>query len=309
MCQTGSSGHFWHYPFKVITRSKEKEEFMGSDPDFIVHQITSGPNTFLTNAFLIETSGSLVAVDAMMTVSDARNLRRRADIIGKPLRSVLITHGHPDHYNGVGELLMGLGNIPVIATESVDRTMRRIDDAKEIQWRPVFGEEWPKERVFPDRLVSDRETLLFDGVPFTVRELGPGESHCDLFWTVGTSRQAVFVGDVVFGGVHSFMNDGHSLDWLSSLDVIEKELQGVGTLYTGHGNPGPPMDLVASQRRYLLHYRKTVRNLSKGKSSLSAEAKKDLIRAMKEVLATDALECFITAGADAVASELSRKGN
>ena len=33
--------------------------------------------------------------------------------------------------------------------------------------------------------------------------------------------------------------------------------------------------------------------------------KEDLVRAMKEILPTDALEGFIAAGADAVASELS----
>lgn len=281
---------------------------MDSAEDYVVHTITSGPTTFLTNAFLVETSRSLVAVDSMMTVSDARELRRRANAVGKPLRAVLITHGHPDHYNGTGELLNGLGKVPVIATANVALAMRRIDDAKEIQWRPVFGEEWPMERVFPDQIVKDREIVFFDGVPFTVRELGPGESHCDLFWTVGTSRRAVFVGDMVFGGVHSFMNDGHSSEWLASLDVLEKELSEVETLYTGHGNAGRPVDLIYAQRRYLHHYRNAVRDLSKGRSSLDGEAKQELVRAMKAILPTDALEGFITAGSDAVASELSGEG-
>lgn len=280
------------------------EKGMGSIEEFVVHRIASGPNTFLTNAFLVETSGSVVAVDAMMTVSDGRDLRRHVDNLGKPLRAVLITHGHPDHYNGVGELLRGLGKIPVVATESVDRTMRRIDDAKEVQWRPVFGEEWPKDRVFPDRIVVDGDTLLFDGVPFTVRELGPGESPCDLLWTVGSPSRAAFAGDVVFGGVHSFMNDGHTADWLASLDILERELSGVETLYAGHGDSGRPLDLIDEQRRYLLHYRKMVGKLAKGRASLDAEAKKSLVWAMKEHLPTEALEVFIAAGADAVASEL-----
>ena len=286
------------------TSFKEMENGMGSIEEFFVHQITSGPNTFLTNAFLVETSGSVVAVDAMMTVSDARDLRRHVDNLGKPLRAVLITHGHPDHYNGVGELLKGLGKIPVVATESVARTMRRIDDAKEIQWRPVFGEEWPKERVFPDLFVIDRDTLLFDGVPFTVRELGPGESSCDLFWTVGGPSRVAFAGDVVFGRVHSFMNDGHTSDWLASLDILEKELNGVEILYAGHGDSGRPFEMIDEQRRYLLHYRKMVGKLAKGETSLDVEAKKNLVRAMKEHLPTEALEVFIAAGADAVASEL-----
>lgn len=178
--------------------------------EFAVHTVTSGPETFLTNAFLVETKASLVAVDTMMTVGDARTLRRYADGIGKPLKAVLITHGHPDHYNGTGELLKDLKEIPVIATKKVERSMRRTDDAKEIRWRPVFGEEWPKMRIFPDRLVSDGETVTIDGVPFFVRELGPGESLCDLCWVAGNDSRAIFPGDLVFGGVHSFMNEGHT---------------------------------------------------------------------------------------------------
>lgn len=276
-----------------------------STPKFTVHTVTSGPETFLTNAFLVETAESLVAVDTMMTVSDARFLRRFSEALKKPLRAVLITHGHPDHYNGTGELLKNLGTIPVIATANVERAMRRTDDAKELRWRPVFGEEWPKDRIFPDHIVSDGETMTFDGVPFAVRELGPGESLCDLCWTVGTASRAVFAGDVVFGGVHAFMNDGHTGDWLESLDILEKELSTSDTLYTGHGKPGRPLDLILAQRRYLLHYRETVRRLAGGETFLDAGEKADLVRAMKYLLPTDALEGFIAAGADAVAEELS----
>ena len=274
-------------------------------PEFTVHEVRSGPETFLTNAFLIETSRSLVAVDAMMTVSDARMLRRCADRIGKPLEAVLITHGHPDHYNGAGTLLQGVPGVPVIATEGVDRAMRRIDDAKEIQWKPVFGEDWPKNRVFPDRFVRDRETVLLGGVPFTVREMGPGESHWDLCWIVGSSFRVAFAGDMVFGGVHSFMNDGHTAQWLNSLDRLEEELSGTEILYTGHGNSGSPTGLIDGQRRYLRHYRETVRRLARGSGTLDADAKKELVRAMKTVLPTGDLEIFIAAGADIVAAELA----
>ena len=279
-----------------------------STPEFMVHTVASGPETFLTNAFLVETAESLVAVDTMMTVSDARTLRRHVDAIGKPLKAVLVTHGHPDHYNGTGELLEGLGKIPVIATVGVARTMRRTDDAKELRWRPVFGEEWPRERTFPDRFVSDGETLAFDGVPFAVRELGPGESLCDLVWAVGTGSRAIFAGDMVFGGVHSFMNDGHTTDWLASLDLLEGELSSADILYAGHGDCGRPAGMISAQRRYLLHYRETVRELAGGRSFLSKGGKEDLFRAMKEILPTDALEGFVAAGADAVASELSSEG-
>ena len=50
----------------------------------------------------VETHHGIIAVDATLTVSDARALREQAEPLGKPLLAVLLTHGHPDHYNGVG---------------------------------------------------------------------------------------------------------------------------------------------------------------------------------------------------------------
>ena len=274
--------------------------------EFRVHIHASGAEGLFTNAFLVETPQGLVAVDAMMRISDARGLRALAERIGKPLLAVIITHGHPDHYNGVTELLQGL-EVPVIATRGVDEVIRRIDDAKELQWKPVFGAEWPEVRTFPNHFVQDGQTLTFDGVPFTIRELGAGESHCDTWWLVGNDSPVAFVGDIVFNGVHSFMNDGHTAQWLKNLEVLERELAGVGTLYTGHGAPGTPKETLEAQRRYLTLYRDTVRELARGASSLSDEAKEELGRRMKTLLPTEDLSVFIGAGANAVAAELARE--
>lgn len=272
-----------------------------------VHVYKSGREGLFTNAFAVETPRSVVAIDSMMRVSDARGLRALIDSIGKPLAALLITHGHPDHYNGAVEVTRGL-DVPMIATRGVDEVIRRIDDAKEKQWKPVFGEDWPAERRFPNRFVQDGETLSFDGVPFTVREMGEGESHWDSYWVVGGASPVAFVGDLVFNGVHSFMNDGHSARWLKNLDVLEERLAECRLLYTGHGEAGAPKESLEAQRRYLRHYREAVRELAKGRSSLDDAAKKELTRVMKAHLATDHLESFITAGANAVAAELAQAG-
>lgn len=69
----------------------------------------------------------MVAVDALLTVPDATALRARVDELGKPLRAVLLTHGHPDHYNGV-RVPVGEDEVPVYSTgrcRAGDRTRRR----------------------------------------------------------------------------------------------------------------------------------------------------------------------------------------
>ncbi|QDE69273.1 MULTISPECIES: MBL fold metallo-hydrolase [Myxococcus] len=277
-----------------------------SADEFKVHVHNSGSEGLFTNAFIVETARSVVVIDAMMRVSDARGVRARVEATGKPLVGLIVTHGHPDHYNGAAEITRGL-DVPVIATKGVDAVIRRIDDAKEKQWKPIFGEDWPATRRFPNQFVKEGETLHFDGVPFTVWELGEGESHWDSYWVVGRAASVAFVGDIVFGGVHSFMNDGHSALWLKNLDRLEAKLSADALLFTGHGAPSASRASLEAQRRYLHLYRKTVRQLAQGKSTLDDKAKARLVQVMKQHLPTSDLETFITAGANAVAAELARE--
>lgn len=141
-----------------------------------VHRYASGAPGIFANAYLVETAHGVVAIDATLTESDSKALRARLDSLNKPLRAVLLTHGHPDHYNGVTNLLQG-APVPVVATAGVDKVIRESDAAKELQWKPTFGAEWPARRSFPSRIVRDGESLAFDGVSFTVHDLGPGESR------------------------------------------------------------------------------------------------------------------------------------
>ena len=126
-------------------------------PETRIHRHSAGPEGALVNAYLVETSEGVVAVDGTLTVSDGRALRAQLESLGKPLLAVLVTHAHPDHYGGIVELV-GPDDVPVIATAGVDAVIRRDDGIKEEILRPMFGEEWPPERMFPTRTVSDGQS-------------------------------------------------------------------------------------------------------------------------------------------------------
>lgn len=274
-------------------------------PEPTVHTYSATAAGIFVNAYLVETEHGVVAVDATLTVSDARALRAQADAIGKPLLAVLLTHGHPDHYNGITDLLNG-EDVPVLATSGVDQVIRADDAAKVAQWTPVFGAEWPAERTFPSRIVKDGETVTFDGVEFTVHDLGPGESHFDSYWTLDTGKPAAFIGDVAFHDTHSYMSDGHSKAWLAHLDTLQEALADIELLYPGHGAPGG-MELFDQEREYIQVYRQAVGELAAGQATLSDAAKMELLTTMKTHLPTDKLDFLIQLGADPVASELLKE--
>lgn len=272
-------------------------------PAPIVHRHASGVGGIFANAYLVEGPTSVIAVDATLSVSEARALRAELDELGKPLIAVLLTHGHPDHYNGASELTRGL-EVPVLATRAVDAIIRRDDAAKEKQWKSTFGAEWPTPRRFPDRIVESGVALSLDGIELTPIDLGPGESHADSIWLMGPDR--AFVGDLIFNGVHSYTADGHTGAWLRHLDRLDRDLAAIQLFYPGHGEPGG-RDLLAAQRAYLTTYRDSVRELAAGAPRLTDPAKAELTRRMKATLPTDKLEFLIPLGADPVAAELATR--
>jgi hypothetical protein len=85
-------------------------------------------------------------------------------------------------------------------------------------------------------------------------------------------------------------------------------LANVTMIYPGHGQSGS-IDLIDSQKRYLLTYIDQVRELSGGNSTLTEEAKKELTQRMEEYLPGAGLSFLITQSADPVASELASVNN
>src|SRR3954449_11325543 len=81
------------------------------------------------NSYIVESREGIVVVDGMLTVGDSRAVRQRIDERGKPVLGAIVTHAHPDHYAGLGEMLRGL-DVPVVSTASVRQTIERDDAIK-----------------------------------------------------------------------------------------------------------------------------------------------------------------------------------
>lgn len=267
-----------------------------------VHVVTASTAGLAVNGYLIEGRTGVVAVDSALTVSDAKTLRARFDAIGKPLLAVLLTHGHPDHYNGVSALVAGRKDVPILATPAVAKVIREYDAKKEAQWKPMFGAEWPMDRTFPNRELESGASVELDGLKWTVRGVGPGESHADAYWVLAADKRYAFVGDIVLFGEHAYVADGHTTAWLETLRRLRGELEG-STLYPGHGASGG-VELLDWETKYLTTYRTEIDHLRHG-ATISEADKKVLVTTMKERYPSAGLEFMIALGADATAAELA----
>ena len=264
--------------------------------DVRIHSHTTGPQAALVNAYLVETDEGVVAVDGTLAVSDGRALRERARSLGKPLLAVLVTHAHPDHYGGIVELV-GDDDVPVFATAGVDAVIRRDDALKEQILRPMFGDEWPAERVFPNRTASDGEKLELGGAVFTVFDLGPGESPHDSIWLLGDDRRTIFIGDQVYDHKHAFLADGFYEEWLGHLDRLGKELPADATLHPGHGGQVTTAHF-AWQREYIETFLDAVHEAD---WSQPEAAKASVVERMTQFLPTDDLRFLMELSIEPVA--------
>ena len=270
-------------------------------PDIHIHRYSAAPQGALVNAYLVETGEGIIAVDGTLTVSDGRALRSWLESLAKPLLAVLVTHAHPDHYGGIVELV-GSDPVPIIATGGVAAVIRRDDAIKEQILRPMFGDEWPRTRVFPNHTVADGETLEFGRARFTVLDLGPGESPHDSIWLFGDDRRTVFSGDVVYDRKHAYLADGYHQEWLANIQRLQRELPGDATLYIGHGGPAAPAHF-GWQSAYIETFLDSVRAADWSRPDV---AKTAVVARMTSFLPTDELQFLMELSIEPVAAKLGK---
>jgi glyoxylase-like metal-dependent hydrolase (beta-lactamase superfamily II) len=204
--------------------------------DPTIHRFPVQEEGAFVNAYLVETETGVVAVDGLLTVSAAREMRSALDRLGKPLHAVLVTHSHPDHYAGLGELAAGY-DVPIIAPQGVIDTISADDAMKNEIIGPMFGDEWPTTRVFPNTPIRDGESLTFHGATFTVIDLGPGESPHDCAWALGEDERIVFLGDQIYDHRHCYLADGFYTEWLANIEKLRGRFPEEVVFHIGHGGP------------------------------------------------------------------------
>src|ERR1700746_194732 len=171
---------------------------------------------------LISGMRDAVLVDAFMTVTQANALADWIAAKGKNLTTIYITHGHGDHWFGVGTLLERFPNARAVATPNVVKVMRQHASPERLKiWKSAFPDQVPDRLVIAEELKGNAIDL--EGRELVAVELG----HTDTDYTTCLNVPSiglVVAGDAAYNDVHLYLAESNvqtRREWISALDKIE----------------------------------------------------------------------------------------
>ena len=184
-----------------------------------------------SNHGLVTTSDGLVLIDGPHKPTDTLRLKAEIERRGIPLRYILNTEPHGDHWTSNAYF-----DAPVVAHAGVRERILATDMPAMIQRVGTFGPDEPRllEGYRPNApvITFDRELTLHVG-DHTFRMIHmPGHTTAQAAIVIENDG-VVFTSDNVFCKVHTWLQEADPAAWLTARDSLRK--LGFETLVPGHG--------------------------------------------------------------------------
>ena len=185
----------------------------------------------------------LIAIEAPSAEASAEMFEEAKKLSDKPVRFLIITHGHWDHDGGVD--VFAQKGVTVIVHETL---------------RQRYAE---KQKPGSFIGVTDKLTLYNGGKTVEVFPKGTAHSPTDMFVRL-PKEGVIFTGDSVVSMPAAWLGESDLQNWIDALGSLGKLAPKV--VCPGHGQPGGP-ELLANLAAYLTHLRDEVGwQVSQGRS-------------------------------------------
>ena len=266
-----------------------------------LHIHTSSPGAFFVNSFIVEGQRSLILVDTQFVLSEAGAVADKIAALQKPLAAILITHPHPDHFNGIACILERFPGTSVHATSGTIEGIRNTAEPKRAYWTPIVGFDYPQRFAIPEAVVCNGEHLSIDGVEIIVDDFGPAEGSDNTAIEL-PQIDSVIISDLVYNRVHPWLAEGRSDLWLAALDAAKPRYEAAKTLYPGHGGAGPT-SIIDQQKAYIIAVRDMVASSLKQQPELSDATKAAIQQKVRATYRDYPLEMIIDMNTASLAAE------
>jgi glyoxylase-like metal-dependent hydrolase (beta-lactamase superfamily II) len=217
---------------------------------------------FNSNAAFVVTDDGVVVFDALGTPALGAALKQAiASVTAQPIRRVIVSHFHADHFYGLQAL--GGPGVEVWAHEKGRATLASEFTASRLEQRrrdlaPYVDAN--TRLIGADRWVSfdARGELAFalGGVKFRLIDVSGAHSDEDLMLFVDNDR-VLLAGDLYFSGRVPFVGNADSKRWIEAMERIVPLVPLM--VIPGHGAAGrDPLPDIAFTREYLQFLRDTM---------------------------------------------------
>jgi hypothetical protein len=155
----------------------------------------------------------------------------------------VVLHANPDKFNGTATLKKR--GIRVVTSAQVRALIPAVHEKRLKAFYDRYQPDYPKELTLPDSFGDKTTELSAAGLKLKLHVLGAG---CSDAHVAAEFDGHLFVGDLVASGAHSWLELGHTYDWLLRLgELLALKPQFV------HPGRGPSGDerLLRQQESYL----------------------------------------------------------
>jgi glyoxylase-like metal-dependent hydrolase (beta-lactamase superfamily II) len=216
-------------------------------------RVNHHPGSLSTKVFFSDESGFAVAsvivmgekdaalVDAQWSLSNGHRVAAEILETGKNLKTIYITHAHPDHYFGLGPIAEAFPTAKVIALPEVARTINKQMFGKIDHWRNIIGPtNVPTKAVKIEPMSKnyfELEGKHIEILPGIIGDL----KYNTVVWI--PSIKTLYGSDVLFNQAHPFtceITTEERRQWIKDIERLEK--LGAEVVIPGHQKPGMPFD-------------------------------------------------------------------
>jgi glyoxylase-like metal-dependent hydrolase (beta-lactamase superfamily II) len=175
------------------------------------------------SATLIYGEKDAVLVDTLLTIEQAKALVEWVAAHGKNVTTIYVTHGHGDHFFGLGAVLDRFPNAKAVAMAEVVKGMRRQASPESVTsfWKARYPGQVPERLVIAEEL---KENLIhLEGRELIAVPLGHTDTDNTTCLHV-PSAGLVVAGDAAYNDVHLYLAESNAQtrrEWIAGLDAIE----------------------------------------------------------------------------------------
>jgi glyoxylase-like metal-dependent hydrolase (beta-lactamase superfamily II) len=212
-----------------------------------------GTNSLATKVFFSDEKGFEVAsvivmgktdaalIDAQWTLSNSHRVVAEILETGKRLKTIYVTHAHPDHYFGLGPIADAFPEAKVIALPEVARTINKQFFGKIEHWEKTIGvTNVPRKAVNIEPLTKNYFELEGQRIEIIPEVIGDLRFN-SVVWI--PSIKTLYGSDVLFNQAHPFTCEvtfEERQQWIKEIERFEK--MGAEVVIPGHQKPGMPFD-------------------------------------------------------------------